>query len=270
MLTLCILYYLLANLAIDFGLHRMLSHHAFALPKWLERSIITLSLPAGTPIQWCGNHRYHHAHVDTYSDPHSPITSGFWYAHVGWYIGTKNIFLCIAYALAGPIRTLFDGLWRPRTNQQYNYLARDIARDPYYHWVSQPLPYMLMMWLHVMVPFGIAFHLAGWTGLFAMWAIVVFVYNACDAADSIGHLYGEKILHARGNPRNNKILALITLGGTWHANHHALPKSARHGLFDGQFDLAWYIVKLLEKAGLANNIHLPSALQLKNVERGSL
>ena len=68
----CIFYYWLAGMAIGFGLHRCLSHHAFSVPKWFERILITLSLPAGTPIQWVGNHRYHHNHTDTEHDPHSP------------------------------------------------------------------------------------------------------------------------------------------------------------------------------------------------------
>ena len=143
----CIFYYLLGGIAIGVGLHRMLSHRAFVLPKWLAYPIITLSIPAGTPIQWAGNHRFHHANTDVPTDPHSPNISGFWYAHVGWYIGTANPVLCILYSLAGPLRILFDSIWRPRTNQQYIYLSKDVARDPYYTWLSKPIPYMLMMWL---------------------------------------------------------------------------------------------------------------------------
>lgn len=55
-----VFYYFLGGIAIGLGLHRMLAYRAFVLPKWLEYLIITLSLPAGTPIQWVGTHRFHH------------------------------------------------------------------------------------------------------------------------------------------------------------------------------------------------------------------
>lgn len=76
-------YYLLAGLGVNLGYHRLLSHRSLRVPKWLERTLVILGLPAGTPIQWAGNHRYHHAHTDTELDPHSPVHQGFWYAHVG-------------------------------------------------------------------------------------------------------------------------------------------------------------------------------------------
>jgi hypothetical protein len=75
---------------------------------------VILGLPAGTPVQWAGNHRYHHAHTDTPLDPHSPLHRGFWFAHVGWYIGSDNVALCILYSLAGPARMLVDAWMRPR------------------------------------------------------------------------------------------------------------------------------------------------------------
>ena len=124
----CAGYYLVAGLAICIGYHRVLSHRSAVLSKWLERLLVTLGLPAGTPIQWAGNHRFHHAHADQPGDPHSP-RDGFWHAHNGWYIGRKDAFLR-AYALAGPLRILFDGVHRPRSNQQHVHLAPDVAADP--------------------------------------------------------------------------------------------------------------------------------------------
>ncbi len=108
----CAGYYLAAGLAICIGYHRVLSHRSAVLAKWLERTLVTLGLPAGTPIQWAGNHRFHHAHADQPGDPHSP-RDGFWHAHNGWYIGRKDALTCVLYALAGPLRILFDGVAPP-------------------------------------------------------------------------------------------------------------------------------------------------------------
>jgi fatty-acid desaturase len=42
-------YYLIAGLGVNLGYHRVLSHRSLKLPKWLERTLVTLGLPAGTP-----------------------------------------------------------------------------------------------------------------------------------------------------------------------------------------------------------------------------
>lgn len=81
----CFGYYLAAGLAINIAYHRCLSHRSFKLRKPLERIFVTLGLPAGTPIQWAGSHRFHHQYADEERDPHSPVRDGFWHAHVGWY-----------------------------------------------------------------------------------------------------------------------------------------------------------------------------------------
>lgn len=251
------IYYLLGGLAIGFGLHRLLTHRSFSAPKWLEYCVVTLSIPAGTPLQWVGNHRFHHAHTDKDADPHSPHISGFWYAHVGWYLGTRNSFICLLYSLAGPLRLIFDSFWRPRTNQQYNYLAEDVSNDPYYLWLSKPVPYMLMMWVHGVTVFGIAYFLAGLTGIAMMWIQLTFMYNVCDAIDSIAHIFGEKPYHQKNESRNNFILAIFTLGEGWHANHHAFPRSARHGLLKGQFDWTWQTIKFMKSLGLLWDVYVP-------------
>jgi fatty-acid desaturase len=111
----CFAYYALAGLGVNLGYHRILSHRSLTVPKWLERFLATLGAPAGTPVQWAGNHRFHHAHTDTELDPHSPVKRGFWYAHTGWYLQTENIPLSIAYAAGGPFRMIFDAFYRPRT-----------------------------------------------------------------------------------------------------------------------------------------------------------
>src|SRR5262249_8233806 len=59
---------------------------------------------------------------------------------------------------------------------------------------------------------------------------------------------------------NVPLMALPTMGESWHSNHHAFPSSARHGLYPGQVDLGWYFVRLLETIGLAWNVQVPGKL----------
>ena len=50
------------------------------------------------------------------------------------------------------------------------------------------------------------------------------------------------------------------MGESWHNNHHAFPSSAKLGLFPGQIDLGWWLIKTFEALGLAWQIKTPADL----------
>jgi fatty-acid desaturase len=257
-------YYFLAGLAVNLGYHRVLSHRSLKLTKWLERALITLGLPAGTPVQWAGNHRFHHAHTDTPRDPHSPLQRGFWYAHVGWYLGSDHTALCMLYSAAGPLRMLVDAWMRPRTNQEFNALAGDVARDPWYAWLSRPWPYAAMMHLHFFIPALLAWRWWRFEGLLVFWLTLAALYNMGDAIDSVSHMFGKRLAGQQGGARNSTIMGLLILGEGWHANHHRLPWSAKHGLAKGQFDWTWQVIRVLRALGLARDVRVASESELLN------
>jgi stearoyl-CoA desaturase (delta-9 desaturase) len=257
----CVGFYFGAGLAMGLGYHRLLSHRSFVLPKPLERLLITIALPAGTPVQWAGNHRFHHAHADRPADPHSPL-HGFWHAHNGWYLGRKDAPTCILYALAGPLRVLFDGWHRPRTNQEHCHLAPEVAADPWYGFVSKRGPYLAFALAHVAFFFGGAFALFGAPGLSALWVTLVVVFNLGDAIDSVAHLVGTMPYGGPDRARNHWVMGLLTLGDGWHANHHRFPWSARHGLERGQLDWTWGVIRALETVGLARAVRVPTRAQI--------
>jgi len=221
---------------------------------------MTLGLPAGTPIQWVGNHRFHHAHADTPLDPHSPHYGGLLHAHCGWYLGVRWRWLALPYALAGPFRLLVDAWLRPRTNQQFNHLAGDVAADPYYRWLSQPVPYAIALHLHAVIP--IAAVLAVWSpaAFVVVWITFVWLYNVGDAIDSLSHWRGKVLPGQKDQSRNHFLLGIIAGGEGWHANHHRAPWSARHGLA-GQFDWTWQVIRFLGFLGLATKIKVADPQQ---------
>ena len=49
-------------------------------------------------------------------------------------------------------------------------------------------------------------------------------------------------------------LALPTFGESWHHNHHAFARSARHGLGRFELDPSAMLIWTLEKLGLAKNV----------------
>ena len=255
-------YYLLAGLGVNLGYHRLLSHRSLRVPKWLERTLVILGLPAGTPIQWAGNHRYHHAHTDTELDPHSPMHQGFWYAHVGWYLHSRNTYACVLYSLAGPVRMLIDAWMRPRANQEHNSLAKDITSDNLYRFLSRPTPYAVAMLLHCAIPVLLCRYLWGWSGIAAFWLTLIALYNIGDAIDSVSHMFGNRLPGQKDASRNSFIMGILVLGDGWHANHHRFPSSAKHGLLPGQFDWTWQVIRALRALGLAREIRLPSEREL--------
>jgi len=226
----CAGYYLCAGLAINLGYHRVLSHRSLALHKGVERLVVTLGLPAGTPIQWAGNHRFHHAHADR---------------------------------PAGPLRILYDGWHRPRSNQEHAHLAPDVAADPWYRFVSRPGPYLALALAHVAIFFGAVHALFGWMGVGALWLTLVIIFNLGDAIDSVAHIVGTMPYGGPDLARNHWFLGLLCLGEGWHAHHHRFPWSARHGLQGGQWDWTWGVIRLLAAARLARDVRVPAPAQLR-------
>jgi sn-1 stearoyl-lipid 9-desaturase len=54
--------------------------------------------------------------------------------------------------------------------------------------------------------------------------------------------------------------AILSMGESWHNNHHAFPASARHGIMAGQLDIGFHFVQWLEWLGLAWNVQTPDSL----------
>ena len=49
-------------------------------------------------------------------------------------------------------------------------------------------------------------------------------------------------------------LALPSLGESWHHNHHAFPRSARHGMRWYEIDVTGLIIMGMKRVGLAHDV----------------
>lgn len=249
----CLLIYLVAGISASITYHRILTHRSVAVVPWFERVLVILALPAGTPIQWVGTHRQHHRFTDVEGDPHSPHLFGFWYAHCGWYIKNNNPFICFLYALGGPVRMLFDAFWRPRTNQQYNHLAKDVSKQSFFVTVSKPMPYAVIMTLCVAAILVPAYCFWQEKGVIAVWIVLVLVYNVGDSVNSFAHLYGDTE-GSKNQSRNNLLLIIFGFGEGWHAHHHAHPSKGIFSAKSPTQDAAYYILKAFQFIGLVKKI----------------
>jgi stearoyl-CoA desaturase (Delta-9 desaturase) len=237
--------YLLTALGITIGFHRLLTHRAFQTPKWLEYLFAALGSMAvqGPVIAWVADHRKHHAHTDEEGDPHSPhvghgdgvvgVLRGLWHAHVGWLLVEQG-------------------------RAEWKRYAPDLYEDRGMRFLSRH--FVALVGLSLALPAALGFALTGTllgaaTGL--MWGGLVrvfFVHHITWSVNSICHFAGSRRFDTDDHSTNVFWLALPSLGEAWHHNHHAFPRSARHGLRRWELDPSALVIAALEKAGLARNV----------------
>ncbi|MFT4251179.1 MAG: acyl-CoA desaturase, partial [Caulobacter sp.] len=120
-------------------------------------------------------------------------------------------------------------------------------------------------WMLQQAPVALAlFALGGWPWL--LWGVAA---RVCVSVT--GHWYVGRLAHRTG-PQSWLVetsgvqahdvpwAAIPTMGEAWHNNHHAWPGSARIGLYTGQADWGFLLIRLLERLGLAWNVRTPETL----------
>jgi stearoyl-CoA desaturase (Delta-9 desaturase) len=221
--VLMLVLYVISGLGITVGFHRLLTHKSFETKPWLKRLLLISGCMAveGDPITWASTHIQHHAHSDGEDDPHSPL-EGLWHSHVGWLFSHKN-------------NVEVYGTW--------------LKKDPDVVWVAKY--WILWVALGLIIPTMIA----GWTGLIWGGLVRIFLtHHVTWSVNSICHTFGSRDYQTRDASRNNFLVGLLAFGEGWHNNHHAFPRSAFHGLRWWQIDSSAYLIRGLERLGLAWNV----------------
>jgi len=104
---------------------------------------------------------------------------------------------------------------------------------------------------------------------FVVWGISVRIVTSLVGHWLIGyfaHNVGPRDWHLAGHAvqgHNVPYLGLITMGESWHNNHHAFPESARLGLTEAQIDPGWWAISALRRFGLAWNVKQPNDLPVR-------
>ncbi len=97
-----------------------------------------------------------------------------------------------------------------------------------------------------------------WMGLPGVvwgWCIsTVLVWHGTFTINSLSHVWGWQRYKTTDTSRNNPILAIVTLGEGWHNNHHRFQSSARNGFFWWEYDITYYVLKLMSWVGLVWNL----------------
>jgi stearoyl-CoA desaturase (Delta-9 desaturase) len=243
--------YLMTAFGVTIGYHRLLTHQSFDTPKAVRVGFAVAGSLAiqGSVISWVADHRRHHAFSDKPGDPHSPhvdddsfsgIVRGLWHAHVGW--------------LTDEERTVRER-WAP-----------DMLKDPAMVKVDRLFPWLATISLVFPAVVGLAVTgtLGGairaflWAGLVRM----LVLHHVTWSINSICHFFGYRSFETTDMSTNNWPLAILSLGESWHNNHHAFPSSAVHGIKRRQIDLSAAFIVTLEKLHLASNVRRPTEKQL--------
>ena len=224
------LWWLAGSLGIGMGYHRLLTHRGFKVPKWLEYTLSvfgTLAIQSG-PLSWVTTHRIHHAFTETDKDPHSPRNGTYW-SHIGW---------------------IFRGTAQNQPETAMKRYCPDMAFDPVHVWLDR------YYWVPITVV-AIGLFLIGGLSM-VLWGVflkTVVGWHFTWLVNSATHLWGTRRFETRDDSRNNALIAAVTWGEGWHNNHHAYPRSARHGLAWYEFDINWIQIRLLETVGLAKDVY---------------
>ena len=83
---------------------------------------------------------------------------------------------------------------------------------------------------------------------------IFLVHHVTWSVNSICHFFGRRRFDVDDHSTNVGWLAVLSLGESWHHNHHAFPRSAFHGLRTWEIDPSGLIISALERAGLAWNV----------------
>jgi len=252
-------FYVATGLGITVGYHRLFTHRSFVAPQAVRVTLAILGAMTlqGPLTQWVTDHRKHHARSDVEGDPHSPHLAGpglwntirgLYHSHVGWLFLTKGM-------------------------ERGDLYGADLYGDKVIRLIDRL--YLVWVALSVGLPFVIAYGITGsaargfealvWAGL-----IRIFLFeHATFAVNSICHTFGRRPYEARDESRNNVVVALVAFGEGWHNNHHAFPRSARHGLERIQVDFSWMVISAMKRLRLARDIRLPTPAQLARARKAS-
>jgi stearoyl-CoA desaturase (Delta-9 desaturase) len=243
-LALLVVLYVATGMGITVGFHRLLTHRSFQTRKPVEYLLAVLGTMAvqGTVIDWVASHRRHHAHADEDGDPHTPHSfeagvrgtlRGLWHSHVGWLLEQGHD--------SDPRR-----------------FTPDLLEDRGMVLISRAFP--LLVGFGLVLPMAVGFAASGtlagaltallWGGLVR----VFLLHHVTFSINSICHVFGTRRFATDDRSTNVFWLSLLSFGESWHHNHHAFPRSARHGLRWWELDPGGLAIRALRRLGLAWNV----------------
>ena len=219
----------LRGIGLTLAFHRYFAHRSFQMnrtARFVWSFIGTAAMQKG-PLWWAGHHVNHHRYADRDGDPHSPMVSGVYYAHIGWFLNDAK----------------HDRL------EASNPVMRDFSKAPEIVWLNEYFfaPPLLL---------AIAMYAIG--GMqWLVWGFclpTMTLAHATFAINTVNHMFGSRRFDTIDESRNNVITAVFAVGEGWHNNHHRYQRAARNGFYWWEFDPTWYAIRTMQAIGLASDV----------------
>ena len=235
----CIFSYFIRMFAITAFYHRYFSHKTFKTSR-LVHSIFAFLGSSTTqrgPLWWASHHRRHHSRSDEEDDAHSPVTKKFIFSHMGWFLTKKHF----------------------PTEQRH---VQDWMKYPELVFINRFDIFAPLLYVIILFGFGelvdYIFPVLGTGGFqFVVWGFfisTILLYHATFTINSLAHTWGSRTFETKDDSRNNRFLAVLTMGEGWHNNHHHFPSAVRQGFYKGEWDLTYRILKIMQKLGLVSRM----------------
>jgi len=245
--------YYVQMFGITGGFHRFFSHRAFKATRLMTCLLGLAGVLSGQegPLFWATQHRHHHHHCGTEKDIQSPEqVKGGWLKKFVWAQWVHNI-----------IRGY------PVNKEYFKRVCSDWAVNLDVVWLEN--------WhTQIYIGFGAVCWLTGGAdGVFYWWSLPTFLtYHATHTINSLCHLpgYGHYQTYRSADGQhcdsyNIWYLLPLTLGESWHNNHHAYKASARQGFEWYELDPTYLILRFLEKCGLVWDLRMPYKERLEEL-----
>ncbi len=216
----------LRAIGLTLAFHRYFAHRSFQMnriARFIWAWIGTSAMQKG-PLWWAGHHVNHHRYADREGDPHSPMVSGVYYAHVGWFLNDAK----------------HDRL------EASNPVIRDFSKAP-------ELVLMDRYFFFPPLVLAVVLYLVG--GMpWLVWGFclpTVTLAHATFAINTVNHMFGSRRFDTIDESRNNVVTAFFAVGEGWHNNHHRYQRAARNGFYWWEFDPTFYTIRLMKMFGVA-------------------
>jgi fatty-acid desaturase len=220
------------------GSHRKLIHDSYQCPRWLEYALVYCGVQVGLagPLGLLRQHELRD-YAQRLPDCHAYLRHGSSFWRDAWWQ------LHCELQLDQPPPLVIEA--RIANDRFYAFLERT--------WMLQQLAPALLL-----------FAAGGWG--FVFWGTCARV-TACVLGHWLigyfAHNHGgmhHEVLGAAVQGRNIPFTSLLTMGESWHNNHHAFPGSAKLGLFKGEWDPGWWALNAMRKMGVVWGLRLPKDL----------
>lgn len=220
-LIVCVCLYLLQGFGITAGYHRYFAHKTYKTSRVMQFILAFIGGMAGQrgAISWASKHRHHHKYPDKPEDLHTPIR-GFLYSHCGW-------------------------IFYKAKEKEILKNSGDLMRFKELKFLDKH------PWLPPLFVASICYCFGAWNMVLAGYLLsAILVLHITLCINSLAHVFGSRRYETEDNSRNNWLLAIFAMGEGWHNNHHYYPGSARQGFYWWEYDLSYYILKLMNLMGL--------------------